>query len=503
VVRSLAVISAFCALAACADVPPGGNLNLILTLPPSGDLRPTGMTTVAVSVIQPNGSENITTTPLDENKFSAGEVDKGVPISLSVALLNNGSQLVGFGALDQPIVPEGNKATEIQIPVRKPIVYIATGGMPHTIDTTLDSLDPKYQGTLSTAGTTKLVVPIDGTELALLGDTTLSRVSTAEHKTVGNAIMLDFGSVVDAASVPGQRQVVVATTMGLAIVDVDSGAVQTRPLQQPNRIAIGGSADAGFVAYVLSGRVAAPILNQSCTGVSTVIAVALDGGTELPTTISSNAPISDIAAAGDAVYGANPCSGEVKRLDAGEPKVSLTATGASALAVERNRLWATGSLTSSQEGARIVLASVDLDGSNAQTVKLPPKAEVMTYDFDTKGELSINMHADTLVALDLAVLPGAQTVAMITRMDSHRAPRNDGITEVIPEMDAVIHDIVLADTATGSIIQRIRASCTLDDHEPNQAEFPSWSCIVIDGSAEAPAGGEMIPAAIGALYGGR
>ena len=462
------------------------------------------MTTVAVSVLKADGSENITTTPLEDNHFSAGEVDKGEPISLSVALLNNGNQLVGFGRLEQPIIPQGNTESSVEIPVRKPIVYIATGGMPHTIDTTLDALDPKYQGTLDAGGTTNLVVPIDGTELAVLGDTSLARVTTAEHKAVGQPVAMNFGTVIDAASVPGQRQVVVATTMGLAIVDVDSGNVTTKPLAAPNRIAIGGSADAGFTAYVLSGRVPAPILGQPCQGTSTVIAVALDGGTELPTTITSNAPLSDIAAAGDAVYGANPCSGEVKRLDAGEPKVSLTATGASALAIERNRLWATGSLTSSTEGARIVLASVDLDGSNAQTVKLPPKTEVMTFDGDTKGELSINMHADTLVAEDLAVLPGAQTVAMITRMDSHRAARFDSGTgaEVIPTMDAVIDDIVLADTATGSIIQRIRASCTLDDHMPNNAEFDAWSCIVITG-AEAPAGGEMIPVSVGALYGGR
>jgi len=89
-------------------------------------------------------------------------------------------------------------------------------------------------------------------------------------------------------------------------------------------------------------------------------------------------------------------------------------------------------------------------------------------------------------------------------MDAHRAARFDSGTgqEVIPTMDAVIDDIVLADTATGSIIQRIRASCTLDDHQPNNAEFDAWSCIVITG-AEAPAGGEMIPVSVGALYGGR
>jgi hypothetical protein len=487
----------------CTDKPPAGTLNLVLTLPPTGDLRPTGMTTVAVAVLHADGSENVTTTPLDDGKFTAGELEKGVPIRIAVELLDNGGTLVGFGKLDEPIIPQIENPN-VEIPVRKPIVYVATGGTPHTIDTTRNALDPKYQGAIAQLANTNLVVPIDGVDIAVFSSTGMSRVSTAEHKVVGSPIDLAFGTVNDAAPLPGQRKIAVATSMGLAIVDIDSQKVASmRPLTPPpDRIAIGGDADAGFTAYLLSSRVAPPTGMATCTGTSTVIAVSIDGSAELPTTISSTAAIADIAASGGAVFGADPCAGEVKRLDNGMPKLQMALTGASTLAIDRNRLWAAGSVQSATEGARVLLNSIQLDGSDVQAVKLPPKAEVMTYDLDTKGELSINMHADTEVALDLAVLPGAQRVALITQMNSHRNGRADQFGLVIPPMDSVVNDFVLADTQTGAIVQRIRGKCTLDDHFPSGAQFDQWSCIPITG-AEAPAGGEMVPLSVGALYGGR
>ena len=47
-------------------------------------------------------------------------------------------------------------------------------------------------------------------------------------------------------------------------------------------------------------------------------------------------------------------------------------------------------------------------------------------------------------------MPGAPYVAVLTQMNSHRAARFDSFGKVIPEMDAVVHDIVLADFARPS-----------------------------------------------------
>jgi hypothetical protein len=235
-----------------------------------------------------------------------------------------------------------------------------------------------------------------------------------------------------------------------------------------------------------------------------VLAYSLDEPNDMPMVVA-NGQFSDIEAAGEAIFASNPCTGKVTRIDGGAPALSMNVPGAGALAIEGSRLWAAGSAPpTSTQGARIRIASVRLDGSDAQEVLLAPKAEVMTYDFDDAKELSLNIHADTLVPLDMAVLPGAQYVALVTRMDSHRAARFDTVsaTKVIPEMNALVHDIVLADPASGAISQRIRAKCVLTLIAKTNAEFPDWSCITTTG-AETQLGGESTPTAVGALYGGR
>jgi hypothetical protein len=485
------------------NVPAGsGSIDLDLELPPTGDLRPANMTTVAVSVTTSAGVENVTTTPLDGMSFSAGEVSVGDPVLIGVELHDQTDRLVGFGRNLTPITPDTDAQT-VKIDVRKPFVYIASTGPVSTIDTTVDVLDPKYQGALSTAGT--LAIPIDGTEMAVINGSTLQRVTTSDHKPTGTSIDLR-ATVIDAASVPGKRQIVAATATNLVVVDIDAGMNTTIPLTtKPDRIAVGGDADGGFTVYVLSGRVAAPQgMTATCTGTSSVIAVPLAGGASTP--VGGSVPLADIAASGDAVYGANPCAGSVGRLDGGSPKIQLSLSGASSVAVEGVRLWAAGSSPSATDGAQIILSSVQLDGTDPQTVKLTPKTEIMTYDGDPDGEFAIDLHADTEVALDLTVLPGAQTVALIARMDSTRPPRvaDDGFggTQiVIPAMVAVVHDIVLADTKTGAV-RRIRSKCALTLSMTSQAEFPAWSCAAVSAD-ETPAGGPMIPASVSALYGGR
>ncbi len=473
-----------------------GSIALDLELPPSGDLRPANMTTVAVSVTTMAGVENVTTTPLEGMSFSAGDVPVGTPVTIGVELHDQTDRLVGFGRNDVPITPD-HTAQTVKINVRKPFVYIASAGPIQTIDTTLDVLDNKYQGGLSASGT--LAIPIDGTEMAVINGSSLQRVTTSDHKPTGSAIDLR-AAVLDAASVPGKRQIVAATATSLVVVDIDAGTTMAIAVtSKPDRIAIGGDADAGFVAYVLSGRVAAPQgAMATCSGSSKVTAVPLGGGAASP--VGGSGPLADIAASGDAVYGANPCGGTVGRLDGGSPKLQLSLSGASSIAVEGVRLWAAGSVQGPGGGAQLVVASVALDGNDPQTVKLAAKTEIMTYDMDQQHELSIDMHADTEVALDLAVLPGGSEIAVVARMDTHRAARGDAFGEVIPAMTAIVYDLVIADTKTGAQ-RRIREHCDLQVVSMG-ALFPAWSCGMLS-AEESPASGQTIPASVSALYGGR
>jgi hypothetical protein len=479
-----------------------GTIELVLQLPPSGDLRPMNLATVAVGITQQDGNENVTTTPLDGMRFSAGDVPLDEPIQLRVELRDNTNRLVAFGRVEQTVKPD-HSDQRITIPVRKPIIYISSDKAIVTLDPTVDGFDPKFQGSI--AGTPGgIAFPLDGSDIGVVTGGSLQRLSTADHKPAGNPINMMATGASDAARVPGQRRMVFATGGGVVVVDIDSGEVRSlATTPKPDRIAVGGSAEAGFVVYTLVGRVSPPTGTATCTGSSTVMAYSLDNATDMPRMLATG-QFSDIEASGDAVFAANPCMGRVTRVD-GAGTLMMSTQNVGALAIEGSRLWAAGTASGGTgQGARIRIGSIRLDGSDFQEVLLSPKAEVMTYDGDQAKELALNIHADSEVALDLAVLPGAQYVALIARMDAHRAARFDTSTgqKVIPEMDAVVQDIVLADPSSGAIQQRIRAKCVLTLIARTNAEFPDWSCVSLIG-AEQQLGGESTPTTIGALYGGR
>jgi hypothetical protein len=493
--------------AGCVDG--GGTLSLALQLPPAGDLRPTGMTSIAVTTQVSGGTANVTTTPLVMDggalSFAAGEVTAGVPITLQVELRDLDNRLVGFGDVEAPVTPSRSAVTAVDIAVRKPLVYVAGGTSTVTLDPTRDSLDPKYQGTIASVGQAQVVVPIDGTELAVFSGTSMSRVATADHKLVGAAITVP-GGVTDAAAVPGGRKVVAATSAGLVVIDVDAGKVTTIALPKvPQRVAVGGSIEAGFIAYALADRVDPPTGAASCPPTaSTVTAVRLDVGTPLP--LTNTAPLSDLAADEHGLFATDPCGGAVIGFDSTSGHKVLDVQGASAVAITEGRLWIAGSeppqTGTDASGARVTLTSMATTGGMSQTVKLPPKGEVMAYLRDPRREISINLQADTEVATGIAVQPGNGGIALLTRMDSHRPAKVDAtFGEVIPEMTLVVNDLVLADPQTGALLHRVRTRCTLT-YNGSQALFDMWQCASVTAS-EVPSGGEFTPTGVAALFGGR
>ena len=491
------------ALAGCGVS--SGSLDLQLSLPPMGDLRPTGMTTVGITEVQADGTSNVTTTQLvgsgGSMHFSAGDVAAGQPITLSAELRDTTNRLVGFGAVTSPVTPSATDDTTVTLQVRKPIVYVASdpsmAAPVATIDPTRDPInDPKYQGTLPPDGI--VVAPIDGTEVAVVTTSSLQRYATATHMAVGNPIPISFGTPLDAAGVPGQRRLVVGTTSGIAVVAIDSGQVTTINGSPADRVA--AAVDGGVAtAYLLTGRVLPAMGTMgTCSGSSSVYSIAIDT-MGAPVQVGTG-QLADIAADGKAVFGADPCMGQVRRLDAGGA-LKLSVPGAAAIAVESGRLWVAGSSPSSTTGARIVLASIGLDGNSPRMVDLPPKSEIMTYDGDPLHELSMFLHADTEIPIDLAVFPMADRVAMIARMDGYSVERDDSFGPVIPAMKATVWDVVLSDPNTGATT-RIRALCDLQVINGGAAEFPNWSCADAN-EGEVPAGGEYTPGTVSAVYGGR
>jgi hypothetical protein len=329
----------------------------------------------------------------------------------------------------------------------------------------------------------------------------IQRFATATHAPSDKGIAITFGTPLDAAAVPGQRRLVIGTTNGIAVVDVDRGSVATVSGARADRVAV-GMANGAATAFALSMRVLPAMgATGTCSGSSSVYSVAIDT-MSAPVQIANGVPLADIAADGTAVFGANPCAGQVKRLDSGG-SFTMSLDGAAALAVESHQLWAAGSTPATMStAAHLTVASSAIDGSGQRQVGLAPKSEIVTYDGDPLHEFSIFLHADTEIPLDLVVLPHANQVAMVARMDTHRDARLDTLgSKVVPEMQATVYDVLLSDPVSGATT-RVRALCDLQVIDNTNAEFPNWSCA--DPLAgEAPTNGEFTPATIGAVYGGR
>jgi len=512
IVTRLRIALPLVVVATACSVSQSGTVQLELMLPPSGGLRPTGMTTVAITTqAEATGATSVTTTQLEGSgssmHFSAGEVAVGVPITLSAELHDASGRLVGYGEVSDSITPSASELVTVTIPVRKPIVFVSSTMPVTTIDPTLYSNDPMYEGTISQSAV--IVVPVDGNDVAAVSSAGVQLLATATNAPDGHAIAIS-GTPLDAIAVPGQRQLVVGTMTGVVIVDLDAGTTTQVATAEADRVAVGGSESNGYTAYVLSGRVAPPegAMAAPCGGSSMVFAIALGGSKPTAMQVSSSVPLADLAADETGPIGADPCDGNVSRIGSGG-KLMLALPGAAAVAVQHDTVWAAGSMppdTSGTDpvGARIVLASIGTNGSSSQSTELPPKSETMQYLDDTSASFARTMRADTEVPLDLAVLPTGDQLALIARMDSHSDALYDQFNDkAVPEMDATVHDIVLVDPTT-TALTRIRANCTLTVTASSGAEFPDWGCQnAADGGALTPPGGQYTPSAVDAVYGSR
>jgi hypothetical protein len=92
-------------------------------------------------------------------------------------------------------------------------------------------------------------------------------------------------------------------------------------------------------------------------------------------------------------------------------------TGAGAVAVFDDRVWGVGALPPGDgKTRRLLLVSIALDGTGETRLELPPAQErAQSTDFSSDGQYAEQrMDADTLDAYDLALVPGADEVAILT-----------------------------------------------------------------------------------------
>jgi hypothetical protein len=260
-------------------------------------------------------------------------------------------------------------------------------------------------------------------------------------------------------------------------------------------------------------------------------------------------PVSDLAAAPENVglFAALPCSGRVVKLqgaiDSGEAPTFVdfaTLAHASVVAVAGGRVYAAGTAPSTPqcvaangsaaacmpdaptgrcppsglppansivfvtEGAHVVVLSIPLAGGMPITLDLPGRRETIFDDDDPAKQHAQVLQAFGTVPVDLVALPGGQQVGLVTTSNYYIQQLSDGISVILPCLDATTADWLLLDLASSSIAQRVRTSCALTvgpaSAPPNG--FPNWKCDVPP-PGERSSFGEYVPLSVGALFGAR
>lgn len=534
------ILLAAASLAACAGE---GSFELVLSLPSDPDLRPTGMTTVTVVLTEEGEQPIATTSVLDNDRFSTGDLALANNVRVAVQLRDVANRLVGVGEAAEPIDIVADQQTVVELPVRRPFVYASNGSALFSFDPTLEPTDSRFQGQIDGVAVPQVVVSVGGDRLAIVGSSSVGVLATDTHQLVGTPIVLP-GITRDAAAVPGTSKLAIAHDQGIAIVDLDTGEVANTPAGPVDRVTVGPSGDGRMLAHGLVGRLM-PGINplETCSGSSSIVTidVAAPGQEVAPRPLPQ--PASDLAAAPENVglFATLPCSGQVVRVEASPDGTGVTFAEVAALerasvvVVSGGRVYAAGTRASEPhcinplgqdvtcqassptlcpppgapppssvdyvtEGARMVVLSIPLDGGMPITLELPARRETVFDDDDPAKQHAQVLQAFGAVPVDLVALPGGQFVGLVATSNYYIQQLSQGANVILPCLDATTADWLLLDLASSSISQRVRTTCDLVVGPAD--DFPDWKCDVPP-LGERSAFGDYVPISVGALFGAR
>ena len=529
-----------------------GAVEIALVFPDQASLSPrtSGPTELTLFYGPPGKRPSAMVSTIEDpgSGLTMGRLGAGAPVHLAVALRSSTQRLVGYGRAAAPVEVLPGQVTTVSLPMRRPFVYITGGPDITVIDAARDAsedttADTGYLDAIADFGPAEVVVPTyDGTALVVVAGSADERmlylVSTSNHRTVLQApIPLDSAPAgvdrpaVDAAVSASGRHVAIArggedggvTIVDLKVARAGGPAVRFVPLGPVGRVAIpeGGT---GRV-FALVGR--AQSLDCADPPAARILSLDLDLAEAPPEIVPYDGPAHDLAASagGDTLVIADGCGGQLVRLDTdgggGASGVLAVLPGASTVALWNERVWAVGTVRPDEldttAGARLRVLSLDLRGdvqglqqdeagdispAPPSTIDLPPMTEqVVTPVFTEPGQTVLQqVGADALHAFDLAVTPGADAIAILIEGRYLAAAQGDLFdTPVLPAMDVRTHEYLLVDTATATLVQRVRTRCELSV-EPEDAVVSEWECAAT-GGLDALAAAPYVPRAISVLYG--
>lgn len=536
----LAVVSCL-ASGACTGE---GAVEIALAFPTDTTLSPGTLAPTELTLFYgpPGKRPSAMVTSIDDpgSALTMGRLAAGTPVHLAVALHSSTRRLVGYGRALAPVEVLPGQVTTVSLPMRRPFVYMTGGPDITVVDSTRDVTDgagedPGYLGAIRDFGPAEVVVPTyDGTALVVIagnpGERAIYMVSTSDHATVLQAPipLSSERPAADAAISASGRYVAIAEDGeggGVTIVDLKAAraggaAVRFAPLGPVGRVVIPEADDGRVFALVHRAQ------GLDCAGQpdARIASLALDDAEAEAAIVPYDGPAHDlaVAAGGDMLVIADGCRGQVVRMDAGGAyEVLAVLPSACTVALANDRIWAVGAVVPDApdtSGAHLRVLSLDLNGEPAgvepredgdmppmppSTIDLPPMREqVVTPLFAEPGQIALQqVDADALHAFDLAVTPGADAIAILVEGRYIAAEQGDFFgSPVLPAMDVRTHEYLLVDTATATVVQRVRTRCDLTV-VPEDAVVSAWEC--------APTGGldtletAYAPRAISVLYGSR
>jgi DNA-binding beta-propeller fold protein YncE len=392
-------------------------------------------------------------------------------------------------------------------------------------DPTRDALGGGYGGAMSTvAGAVVSATTPDGTTLILgAPDATgwaLYFVATSDHQTALREPLGLRQKPSDLVVSPSGRYAVVAHG------ETDVGGLSVIDLSDPDPVRGYRFVGLGQVDRVVVAPVAADsdlerayaLLEQGfdcdIAGVqSRVVTVELET-LEPGSDIAFGGLIRDIAASSQQpfVVVANGCENKVERIEPGDgvARVDLVPVpDVTAVAVIDGKVWSVGSDELLGGLARqMSLVSRDIDSEEVTSLELPLLEERATTDtFTNSGDEAFRqIVADTIRVVDLAVLPGAESIALMTHGEfiAENVYGTIGTNEVLvlPSMQITNNEYLLIDTATNSLVQRTRASCQVDVLTPDALVGEGWKCQdgdpLVPYVPDGPTG--FVPTSLSVLY---
>lgn len=493
---------------------------------PDDDLSPmTGLSEITVITDVPGEPVRRETllVPADATELTGGTVPIADGVEISVELRAATRRLIGYGRSDGPVDVALDGVTEVPIRVRRPFAYVTGATSVQTFDTAREAIDD-YAGSIAMSPAPTVMASTHGggellTAASAGSGGELRALSTASHAAVDGlgAIPLSLPPA-GLAITPDDRFAVIGHAGaggGISIVELadlgsETGAARFVALGDVTRVVGGLDGDAP-IAYALVGG--APRTNCAAPPPpSQIVLVDVASGDELAR-VEPGAPIADIAVDRDSnlLVMANTCANQVvASLPLDDPGAFADlhyARAVSQVAVQGGRVWAVGA-TPQVTGmpAYLSVSSARLDGSDEVRVALPAMEErAQVEDLMEPGQSAeIRIGADDVVALDMAVVPGGNHVAVLSEGFYHGTEMilNDpffGPIRIIPEMTITTYEYLLVDIATGGFVQRVRTWCDLK--VLSDTFLQDFRCTRAAG--QDAAGSAFRPQHINVLYGSR